>query len=447
MNTSTKVNKVLWKDSMFMYPQHLQQQDVYYENLINNYQLLQPYHNWGIIELDIDQSYLKLNKIYIRKCIGILPNGMFFSFPDRDDIPEPIDIPDNCCDTMVYIGITMHNNYNLNRDRRNKNDKYYAVEEEITDLTAPTLENRKSITLAKLNLNILLGEESGDQMMTLPILKIKNISHDIHLEECFIAPYLRFNASDCLVEYNNIVLSLLNNYIHSNAVFTGGDNASEQLNKIEDLLILQTITNAKYALELLSKEHFSSPYALFKEMISLISSLIIFTKNTPLEYLTLEYNHANLEGSFEPVMRQIHSIITILVDNKPMLINLADTGNGIHKAQLSHCMHLEKSLLIVGIELASNIDDVREHIVHSLKIASQADISGIVNLQVSGIKFNILHTVPFYVRYNENTLYLQIENKEQYWRKLTEEKNITVYLNNKITAVSAMKLWIIPQTN
>jgi type VI secretion system protein ImpJ len=151
----TKANKVLWKDGMFMYPHHLQQQDHYYENLINHHQLLQPYPNWGILTLEIDETYFNLNKILLRRCSGILPNGMFFDIPNRDNFPTPIEIPKDYNNKLVYLGIPINHKQTLNHVRTEKPGFRYYGEEELVNSSFEDEENQ-NIIINKLNLNFFL---------------------------------------------------------------------------------------------------------------------------------------------------------------------------------------------------------------------------------------------------------------------------------------------------
>lgn len=104
---------------------------------------------------------------------------------------------------------------------------------------------------------------------------------------------------------------------------------------------------------------------------------------------------------------------------------------------------MEKYELVLGIELANNAPDIRKYIINSLKIASQADIMNIVNLQVPGIDFTIINNLPFYAQHNESILYMRLSNSGSFWSEVILTRSIAIYFNPDITEVFSIKLWLV----
>jgi type VI secretion system protein ImpJ len=61
-------NKVAWLEGMFIRPQHFQQQDRYIEGALHQQQEQLHSYGWGITELEIDESALRLGNFVIRRC-------------------------------------------------------------------------------------------------------------------------------------------------------------------------------------------------------------------------------------------------------------------------------------------------------------------------------------------------------------------------------------------
>jgi len=55
-------SKVVWKEGMFLNPQHFQQQERYFERYINHRLDATAEFHWGVQEFEIDQQLLKLAK-------------------------------------------------------------------------------------------------------------------------------------------------------------------------------------------------------------------------------------------------------------------------------------------------------------------------------------------------------------------------------------------------
>ena len=72
------MNKIVWQEGMLLRPQHLQQQDRYYQQQTRHLLQTSVPNNWGFFEIAIDQQYLMMGKIVISHAAGILPDGTLF---------------------------------------------------------------------------------------------------------------------------------------------------------------------------------------------------------------------------------------------------------------------------------------------------------------------------------------------------------------------------------
>ncbi|MGN6668502.1 MAG: type VI secretion system baseplate subunit TssK, partial [Trinickia sp.] len=91
-------NKVVWSEGMLLQPQHLQQHDRYVRAQIDaRCASLRPYA-FGFSELAIDLEQLKLGRIALTACAGVLPDGSPFRLPADDDLPLPLAVPEDARD-------------------------------------------------------------------------------------------------------------------------------------------------------------------------------------------------------------------------------------------------------------------------------------------------------------------------------------------------------------
>src|SRR5262245_56577004 len=98
-------NRVLWSEGTFLQPQHLQQQDRYFESYVEFPARGLRAHSWGFLELSLDESLLELGKLAIRSARGVLPDGTPFDCPARDPLPPPLDVPATLRDSIVAFGL------------------------------------------------------------------------------------------------------------------------------------------------------------------------------------------------------------------------------------------------------------------------------------------------------------------------------------------------------
>ena len=440
-----KANKVVWKDGTFLYPQHFQRQDLYYEEQLKNYHIIQPYENWGIIDIDIDESYFKLNKIVITKCIGVFPDGTFFSMPNKEELPVALEIPDYYSNKLVYLGVPISNSCFLKKPKNLKSiySRYYPEECEVEDIHSEG--GLKSITIGKLNINLFLEGEYTDQIILIPICKIQYSNNGINIDPSYIPPFLKVKSSNILQGYLNETLGLLNQYLKMNEHLIGEGIANQSVSRVENTLILQTVSSYKYSLSLMSQDKFLTPKSLIEKIISLIGALIIFTKGAFSNSNDISYNHINLIESFEPLVNLLKVIFKELNSYISVQIILRIKEDNIYEADLSHLVSLENFSLIMGIEFKDIASyDANTNIFNSIKISDKDSIQHIISLQVSGLEFSLINVLPSYVVYNDKTLYLKIQKNGKFWEKIEKNKNIALYFNEKLSKIINIKLWMIP---
>lgn len=72
-----QVHKVIWQEGMLLRPQHLQHNDRYYQQQLNQTRLLGG-DTWGLLTLELNTQYLKLGKLVVNQASGVLPDGSLF---------------------------------------------------------------------------------------------------------------------------------------------------------------------------------------------------------------------------------------------------------------------------------------------------------------------------------------------------------------------------------
>ena len=441
-------NKVIWQDGMFICPHHFQQQDFYYENMLNEYHLTQNAYGWGILDIDLDDNYLKMNKIALQGCSGIFPNGTSFNLSKRDYLPDIIDIPQNVENKIVYLGLPVQNIFNLDSESKKSHFRYTAFQQNCSDYCS-TLEKDEIILVGKLNLSLITEEEEEDikaKFILLPLFKIRNANTGIVLDKNYIPPCLLVKASNVLQDYINQILGFLKQYLDSKMSLVDAENNSK--NQLQNLLILQTVSKYKYIFELLLQNSNLTPYDLLHNITSLTASISVFSSNYSLEKVKINYDHQNLYSSFNDLVNLLTCVFNELKEQTAIELKFKTEKQNIYSLDLSENSSIENSEIIIGITFTTPIsDDQKTSLLRSIKIASILGIKQVMSLHVSGISITPITTLPYYISYNDKTLYFSINREGMLWEQIVKRKDIAMYINILMDRVSNVKLWYIPQTN
>ncbi|QEK39905.1 type VI secretion system baseplate subunit TssK [Candidatus Sneabacter namystus] len=437
-------NKVLWKDGMFMHPHHFQQQDFYVEHLISSYVNILPYASYGLFKLDLDYDALSINKILLKSCIGVLPDGTFFSAPNKDPLPQPIEIPDEFSDDMVYLGVcidrTCQSNFNDQKFSKTQ-IRYLADTNTVSDMNLEQKDCVKEIEVAKLNLMLFTKKEDKNSVSYIPIVKIKDALEGITLTEEYTPPSLVVHNSQNLSSYLNKILINLNNYINASLKLLGSDNAIKHMNKTENLLVFQTIFKYTQIFTLMSKDIHLTPYKLFERLIEVLSSICIFTTENEFSKKEITYNHNKLHESFTPLLDILGNTCAKLSKQTALHLD-ARQQNQFFYINIPKSINLQDANCIIEIELEPQ-DKPKNTLLHHIKCASEEHIKSVVSARVTGLKTTLMQAVPPYVDFSENALYLNIEKSGTIWQQIIETRTLSVYVGGLITQVKIVQLWIV----
>src|SRR5436190_6438885 len=95
-------SRVIWSEGLFLQPQHLQQQERYFERYIETRCHALAPNSWGFTEIEFERDLLGIGKVAVRRAAGVFPDGTPFRMPDDDPLPQPIDIAPDVRDQILY---------------------------------------------------------------------------------------------------------------------------------------------------------------------------------------------------------------------------------------------------------------------------------------------------------------------------------------------------------
>lgn len=429
------LNKVVWEDGMFIYPQHLQQQELYFESLIHKYRKSTPYY-FGIIDLKIDLQALERKKIIFTKLSGFLPNGSFFDINSNANILSPLEILNEDDEQFIYVGFIENN---LISNELKKNSRYITDIKNTKDLFTDDDSQERKIKVCKINLQILSSNEfkkNLENFCTIPVLKIKKAQDFISIDQDFIPPCLYICKSQILNDYLKDVIMQISKYIESKVQELKVNNII--LNNPLEILLLQTFNQFRYKFLLIKEQSFSHPYDLFKVTVDFISQIIIFTPNRSDDF-SIKYDHNNLYFCFEKLNYLLHQVIQYFCkEGKYKKIDCI-LKNGIYCASIGDQCHGIKKLILQIVFSKTNVDINLDSFVKNVKIATQDDIQEIILAQITGLSAFLIKELDD-LPHGDNLIYLNLDLNSYVWRKIKEQKNIAIYVCESSLEIQSMTL-------
>src|SRR5437763_17075371 len=100
-------SKIVWSEGLFLRPQHLQQQDRYFERYVETRCQALRSSSWGLTELELERDLLSIGQLGLARAAGVFPVGTTFHMPDNTPHPTPLEDDPKLRQTSMYHAVTL----------------------------------------------------------------------------------------------------------------------------------------------------------------------------------------------------------------------------------------------------------------------------------------------------------------------------------------------------
>ncbi len=425
-----------------MSPQHLQQQDLYHERMVNaRFDAISAY-NWGVRSLIIDPGALGKGELVVQSFSGVFPDGLFIRFDQGDRLApaartvephfpstrtEPID---------VYLGIMMEregvssfletpagSSSGLPRSR------FAMANRVVKDLAGDGAS--ATISFGVPSLTILFGNEPRDDYSCFKIAEIsRDGSGSYVLVETYIPPSLCIEASPFIMKgLQRIVgfmtgkqkdLSELRRQRDASTVeFTAADVTSFlQLSALNG--VLPIMNHAGKAGDL-------SPQQLYLLIAQTTGQLATFSSTvTPNDIPG--FNHLDLRGTFEELFALLTGLLRSAIRKEYVEVALEEK-RGVRFGRFDEETFKKCKQFILAVKSDSATEEqVATRLAALSKIASWADIQGVLSSATPGVPLKVTHRPPPEIPIRAGVVYFTLDTTVAHWKGIKDGQNIAIYL-------------------
>ena len=100
-------NRVVWREGLFLRPQHFQQHERAIERQLEIRASSLRAWGWGFTELELERDLLATGRVAVRRARGVLPDGTPFSMPDDDPVPPALEVSGATRDRTVFLALPL----------------------------------------------------------------------------------------------------------------------------------------------------------------------------------------------------------------------------------------------------------------------------------------------------------------------------------------------------
>ena len=440
-------SKVVWSEGMFLNPQHFQQQERYFERLLEGKCSAYGAYGWGMHDFEIDQQLLTLGKVSVIKAKGVFPDGTPFSFPDVDEPPPVFEVPENTHNSIVYICVPVKRPGAVDVIEQGNSQglaRYYSYEQQTRDVSNDSGDNI-SLNVGKLRFRLMLESDDLSGYACVGLIRIAESREDknVLLDDSYIASCLDCKKSPKLAGYLTEVIGLLH---HRGEAIAGrlADTNRGGTAEIADYMMLQLINRLEPMTNHLSKMNGLHPVDLFAESVQMVGELSTFVSKNKRTPMFPEYLHDDLQATFTPVFAELRNSLSMVYEQSAISLNLVEKKYGIRVAEIADRSLIGTAMFILSVRADVPEEALRAHLPAQIKIGPVERIRQLVNAAMPGIALKPLPVAPRQIPYHSGYTYFQLDQQSDFWNELKHSGGFALHIGGDFPGLE-IEFWAVRQ--
>lgn len=436
-------SKVAWLESQYLFPQHFQQQERYFEALVESRCGPIAPHRWGFDEVALEQAALGEGRIALRSARGLLPDGTPFELPLGGALPPPLCVPASTRDALVHLALPSYQPGSrflevgdaagqIARYRLNAIDVFdYAVDggqAEVVESAMPCF-------------RLVLDPEDLGGYSTLALARIREVTPEgaVVLDNAFIPPVLCVRAALRLRSLLADLIGMIKQRANTLAARfnqPGGNSA------IADFLLLQLLNGFEPRLQHLQSLARVHPERLYAELQGLLGQLATFTTEAKRPAELPPYAHHDLYRSFHLLGERLNQYLSAVLEQTAIALPVEARQYGIHVARIVDRSLLRQARFVLAARAEASTDAVRDQLPTMLKLGTVETIRDLVNNQLPGIAFTALPVAPREIPFNAGAVYFELANNSELWQLLRNSAGFAFHVAGELPGLE-FEFWAI----
>ena len=439
-------DKVVWQEGMFLRAQHYQQQDRYFEHLLQaRASPLRP-HPWGVTEIALNRDQLLAGKFAVSAIAGVLEDGTPFAVPGTADQPRPLDLIEGTRNQIVYLALPVKlpgtAEVTGSEGPEGAAARYalsaFEAYDTHSDATLPA-----ELAIGRPRLRFMLESEERAGFSCLGLARIVEVKPDrqVVVDDRYIPPCLRVSAVPPLASVLSELVGLLGQRaeaLGARLSQPGTRGVAEQA----DFLLLQTINR-----NLPLMAHFADagnvhPEAMFATLIQLAGELATFTAPDKKATIYPAYRHDDLQRSFAPVIADLRRSLSMVLESNAVEIPLQERSHGVRVGPILDRNLLRASQFVLTVMADIPGETVRRQFPNQVKIGAVEHIRELVNVALPGIIVRAMPAAPRQIPFHAGATYFELDRGSPHWQQMQNSGGFAIHVSGDFPNLR-LSLWAI----
>ncbi|MBA2081447.1 type VI secretion system baseplate subunit TssK [Aeromonas veronii] len=437
-------NRVIWREGLFIKPQHFQQQQRHSDYALHARLSALSDYFYGLQSLAINEDYLGFGRIALVGATGILPDGTVFNIPNDDVLPTPLEITDaSVANQKVYLALPLSvSGVNEVNQGGQVATRLQAHRHDVRDLHSEG-GDVVSLEVGRVSLRLMLEREDRSAYASLAIARILDKRPDggLVLDPNFMPCSISVSAIPTLKRFLGESAGLVAERARSlsHRIAAPGQQGVAD---VAEFMMLQLLNRAQPQLSHLARLGTLHPERLHEALVQLCGELMTFTDESRLPPEFPAYRHDDQQVSFEPVMLALRQALSTVLSPRAVSIQLRKHQYGVMVAMVNESELMQSADFVLAVRARMPQEQLRKQLLQQTKVASSDKIRELISLQLPGIPLLPLPVAPRQLPYHAGYSYFQLDRQSPAWQMLAVSNTLAFHIAGDFPELD-MQLWAI----
>jgi type VI secretion system protein ImpJ len=427
---------VLWREGMFLFPQHLQAFAREVQSRLHASGSLGLIGNWGLLELDVDPDALAADAFAIRKATVVFRDGSLGTFPgnaavERREFAEHFTGPE----LDVYLGVpaAQAGVPQIGEDD-GRVHRYRVLRDEVHDEN--DREARRELEFRELQGRIFFGDEDRSGFDSVPIARLERVGEPrtrAVLSQRYIPPVLRTGASPVLFSALQRLAAKARAQSRDLAARMPDVqrlSSAERGSDILGLFKLQAVNQCVSLLEHAAGQEEQHPFDAYMALVQTVGSLAVFGAERVVPELPA-YEHGDQDRCFRATLDAVDALLGAEVAAPYDVVAFAPDPlrHGLFRSDLPNEWVDRDAIFHLAVEMAEDADTIREMVAAGVKLLPEADIERVLQGVMPGIEVRHERVPPLSFPKRDTLHYFAVETEgagRDAWLRVLKSRSAVV---------------------
>jgi type VI secretion system protein ImpJ len=423
-------SKVAWTEGLFLRPQHFQQADRYHEHLLEaRTGRITPYP-WGVTVLEIDHDLAQQGRFAVRRCVGVMPDGMPFAIPDQSPLPPPLELDEKLSNAVIGLAVPAisQNSREVDFIESDSASRYYRAAAAMIDSAAgERVEEEIDVAHPRLVYEVLDASKKGSTRIGLArVVEIQDKT--VVFDQRYLPPVLATHAHQGFTGMMDRVIGWIETKLEELARYAADPTAGGGL-QYADYFILQVLNRNIPVLRHMRGSQYVHPERLYERLLQLAGELATFATAERQARKYEAYDQDNLEKVFSPVLRDLQNALSARMERRAIRLELVERAQNAFVSPIRDRALFQHATFVIEVAAAKQLTEIQQQFPNLFKLGPSTKMQEIVHTNLPGVPLVHLPTPPRQIRALTDHVYFRLDKSTPLWAEFSQAPAVGMHFS------------------